>query len=1038
MNAPANATLLVTEGVVDYVTVLQCAKPLKLTKTWQANGTIRGNDKVKKVRMSRPSVGSFHGMCKLLDWIAERTDRAVIRGEPREAYPRGAVLLRDRHHFKDEAHHWVIFDVDGYEPSVDPVAHPEAAVEEFIAKELPECFHFRSCRWMLSSSAGKPGAEHLLKAHLMFWLVRPYTSAQLKLWALTKRLNVDDSLFNTVQWHYMSNPVFEDGVVDPVAAAGSNRYGIIDGFEHEVDLLIEEGLVREANARSSKPDGERNDPKQKRGIVGAFCRAFDIDDCFERWGEDFPYVPQNDGDTRRLTYLDGGGSPGGAYITDCREWLGSKHDSRPWVGRTEVHAFDLMRAHKFGHLDDATVVTDEDWPFDASSGPAPSFYAMKAWALKLPEVQEELQAMKAEEAAKPLAAPESDDECMAESEQKGPTAEEVIEKLRKLPASEVAAEWPGLAAELEPVERDRVLQEVVRLTGARVQPLKETLRQYKAARKRERKIAELQGRLAGRVEIEYDPLATTLQARQVEDLILKYLEANDRQHEYVVFAGRVCAMVEDRLPHSHAADDEDPKSAPLVPTLKALDRSAFVSRVEEVAGFLKLNDKGDEFKPAEVPLSILMHLQTGGREAPVVSGLVGHPLVRLNGEILGDRGMHRASGLVVAGAPVPGCRPYNQDEAREALQRLDAEFCAGFAFETPLDKAAALAALFTGVQRKVLDSAPGVLVLAASQNTGKTTLARRLHVILTGRDLPVVTFPPNPDEARKTLLALLLRSPALICFDNIPDGLNFRDASLAAVMTSSVWDQRVLGVTENVQVQTNTLFMVTGNNLSLGRDELTRMMGVRLVKPATKRRVFKHADVVGHALEIRTSVIRDVVGIVAGYLKSGLRSDAATRFQQWDRCVRQPLLWATEGREQAEDWDVARIFEKNEEESAEVAAASHVFGVLHEQFGSKRFTARDVVRLVVGIGPADFAFGDDEPGGRMLDAGERDLLHDALEAMTSKNPREPKSVGRVLQKYKGRVASDQREKGAQFELREFAAPHGRVVAEYVIRRIAPS
>lgn len=94
---------------------------------------------------------------------------------------------------------------------------------------------------------------------------------------------------------------------------------------------------------------------------------------------------------------------------------------------------------------------------------------------------------------------------------------------------------------------------------------------------------------------------------------------------------------------------------------------------------------------------------------------------------------------------------------------------------------------------------------------------------------------------------------------------------------------------------------------------------------------------------------------------------------------------------------------------------------------------------MIGTGSGDPAanFEDDEPGVRVLDADARDLLHDALEAMTSKNPREVKSVGRVLQKYKGRFAADPQEKGAQFELREVEAPHGRVVAQYVIRRIGP-
>ena len=1021
MNAPTKAKLLVTEGVVDHVTVLFCSKNRKLTKTWRADGTIKPYDDVKQVRPVRRVVRCFADLCGLLDKIATRSDVALIRGKPFDSVMEEDSVQRNGLNFTDEPHHWLILDVDDYLTDADPVADPEAAIDEYIAKELPDCFHYRACRWMLSSSAGHPSKGRGLRAHLAFWLTRPYSSAQLKAWAKAKDIKTDKSLFGAVQWHYMTSPVFEPGVEDPVPL----RYGVIEGFEDSVDLLIPEDLIEQVHTREYSGSGvELPDPSEKKGVVGAFCRAYNIDDCFERWGEVLPYELVSSHDTRSLTYTEAAsGGIGGAFISDCRNWLGNVHNSTPY-SQGAVNAFDLMRVHKFGHLDE-----DDDGIFAGDPTRGASFEAMKALALTLPEVQEELQAMKAEEAAKPISCLDSGGEGLGGTEKQGPTAEEVIERLRKLPAPEVADAWLGLAVDLPPVELDRVLQEVVRLTGARVNPLKQTLNQYKAMLKRERKIAELRGRMAGRHEILYDPLSTTLHARHVEDLILKHLEANDRQHEYVVFAGRVCEMVEDRLPHSHAADDEDPKSAPRVPTLKALDRSAFVSRVEEVAGFIRENDRGEE-KPVEVPPAVIMHLQSGTHEAPVVSGLVGHPLVRLSGEVLGDRGVY-ASGLVVAGVPVPGCRPYDQGEAREALQRLEAEFCAGFEFETPLDKAAALAALLTGVQRKVLDSAPGVLVLAASQNTGKTTLARRLHLILTGRDLPVVTFPPNADEARKTLLALLLRSPALICFDNIPDGLNFRDASLAAVMTSPVWEQRILGVSEPVQVQTNTLFMVTGNNLSLGRDELTRMMGVRLVKPATGRRVFKHADVVGHAMEIRASVIRDVVGIVAGYLKSGIRAGVVTRFQQWDRCVRQPLLWAAEGRGHAEDWDVARIFEKNEEASEEVAAASHVFRVLHEQFSGGRFSARDVVDLLNGVLPT--LFEDDDDGVQRLGQADRDALRDALEAMHCREPGSVKSVGRVLKAYKGRWAAAPGRAGVSLCLRE-AIQGGKFGAQYVVEQ----
>lgn len=591
---------------------------------------------------------------------------------------------------------------------------------------------------------------------------------------------------------------------------------------------------------------------------------------------------------------------------------------------------------------------------------------------------------------------------------------EVVQALRSLPREEVLSRWVGMALDLPPLAEAKVVEEAARLSGERLPSLKNVLKQRKAEVARERKVAERQAKAHGREIISYDPTATSVQGADVERRILNKLAAEGRATEYVVFAGRVCEVAEERLPFSHGIDSPDPDAAPTVPTLSKLNRARLRARAEEVVFFLR-EERGVE-KATEVPSSVLEWLEGGEHLAPTVAGLVTHPLVLLNGEILGARGVH-ACGLVVAGSAVPDCRPYTQAEAVEAIARIRASYCCGFEFATALDEAVALAALLGAVERKALDSAPGILVLAANQGTGKTTLARRLHVILTGRDLPTVTFPPNPEEARKTLLALLLASPAMVCFDNIPDGLTFRSESLAAIITSAIWSQRILGVSENVDVATNTTFVVTGNNLSLGRDELTRMLSIRLTTntSAIGKREFKHPDVVGHALSNRAQILRDVVGIVSGYLKYGERIQPATRFQQWDRCVRQPLLWAgvTE--------DVAEVFDANEAASEERNATARGFQLLREAFGDGKFTARMVIDRLI------------EPFGQGVPGCDPGMAKDTLEGMGCGDPRKGRSVGRLLAAFKDRTADLPDGSGQYLTLVEVSTT-GRAGVEYRIQQ----
>ena len=200
--------------------------------------------------------------------------------------------------------------------------------------------------------------------------------------------------------------------------------------------------------------------------------------------------------------------------------------------------------------------------------------------------------------------------------------------------------------------------------------------------------------------------------------------------------------------------------------------------------------------------------------APQVTGATSRtPIVLPNGEILSGDGLHEKTGLYLMGANVPGAGPHAQEEATAALARIKATLFGEFEFESDLDIDAAVGGLFTGVQRRLLDKAPGFAAIAAKQSSGKTTLAEMIHIVLTGHDMPVCTFPENDEaEVAKSLLAMLLRSPAMVCFDNIGDGTKFRSSSIATALTSRSYTQRLLGHTKQETCPTNVLFAITGNN----------------------------------------------------------------------------------------------------------------------------------------------------------------------------------------------------------------------------------
>lgn len=91
---------------------------------------------------------------------------------------------------------------------------------------------------------------------------------------------------------------------------------------------------------------KQEDPLEKRGIVGAFCRAYSIDEAIEKYLPHV-YAPGSEG---RCTYANGTTANGLVIYED--KYAYSHHDTDP-AGGLLCNAFDLVRVHKFADLDKA-------------------------------------------------------------------------------------------------------------------------------------------------------------------------------------------------------------------------------------------------------------------------------------------------------------------------------------------------------------------------------------------------------------------------------------------------------------------------------------------------------------------------------------------------------------------------------------------------------------------------------------------------------------------------------------------------------------
>ena len=106
------------------------------------------------------------------------------------------------------------------------------------------------------------------------------------------------------------------------------------------------------------------DPTQKQGMVGDFCRAYTIPEAIEAF--ELPY--EESGDSDRYTFT-GGTTSNGMQVYDDGLFCYSHHGSDPACDQL-LNAFDLVRIHRFSSLDDD--VDDE-----AAQSQRPSWKSMQ-------------------------------------------------------------------------------------------------------------------------------------------------------------------------------------------------------------------------------------------------------------------------------------------------------------------------------------------------------------------------------------------------------------------------------------------------------------------------------------------------------------------------------------------------------------------------------------------------------------------------------------------------------------------------------------
>ena len=151
--------------------------------------------------------------------------------------------------------------------------------------------------------------------------------------------------------------------------------GVLSMYRDWRDVTSWPQVVGQAKAQKTLAE-KQEDPTEKRGVIGAFCRVYSI----RRVMEEFlpgTYVPAG-ADADRFTFT--GGSTTGGALCYYDKWLYSHHATDP-AGGTLVNAFDLLRLHRFGDR-------DEEAHEGTPANKLPSYVQTTQLAVSLPEVRD--------------------------------------------------------------------------------------------------------------------------------------------------------------------------------------------------------------------------------------------------------------------------------------------------------------------------------------------------------------------------------------------------------------------------------------------------------------------------------------------------------------------------------------------------------------------------------------------------------------------------------------------------------------------------
>jgi hypothetical protein len=149
-----------------------------------------------------------------------------------------------------------------------------------------------------------------------------------------------------------------------------------------------------------------------------------------------------------------------------------------------------------------------------------------------------------------------------------------------------------------------------------------------------------------------------------------------------------------------------------------------------------------------------------------------------------------------------------------------------------------------------------------------------VSLIVSGREGALFSAPTAAEEWRKQLTSVLREGSSIVIVDNVSNRLDAAD--LCKALTETIHGDRILGLSQTINLPVRCTWIATGNNLQLGGDMPRRCYWVRMDAKCSRpfeRNGFRHKRLKQYVLAHRGELLAALLVLAV----PGLRRDVPNR-----------------------------------------------------------------------------------------------------------------------------------------------------------------